>query len=219
MLSLRLSVCSFDHGGFLRTFWELAWGLLGSILGAWGVAWAPFWGLWAPLGLHFGGLGPPWASFLGLWGFSGAFGAPWVAPLAAQGAQSEIFPLFSPPFLAHFRYILELKTDEKCDMILDAFFDWIWVVFWLIFSIILERFWIDFYIFREFAKTRKIAPRSSESTKIKGLGSRTWHQNQKKTHRNLLQNLKRKIIPKWSQNGGKMESKWSQKGIKKSMFF
>ena len=97
-MSLRLSVCSFDHGGFLRTFWELAWGLLGSILGAWGVAWAPFWGLWAPLGLHFGGLGPPWASFLGLWGFSGAFGAPWVAPLAAQGAQSEIFPVFSLHF-------------------------------------------------------------------------------------------------------------------------
>ena len=101
LLSLRLSVCSFDHGGFLRTFWELAWGLLGSILGAWGVAWAPFWGLWAPLGLHFGGLGPPWASFLGLWGFSGAFGAPWVAPLAAQGAQSEIFLFF--PF--HFGVI------------------------------------------------------------------------------------------------------------------
>ena len=139
--------------------------------------------------------------------------------MAAQGAQSEIFPLFSPPFWAHFRYILELKTDEKNDMILDAFFDWIWVVFWLIFSIILERFWIDFDIFREFAKTRKIAPRSSESTKIKGLGSRTWHQNQKKTHRNMLQNLKREIIPKWSQNGSNIEAKWSPKGIKNSMFF
>ena len=104
-------------------------------------------------------------------------------------------------------------------MILDAFFDWIWVVFWLIFSIILERFWIDFDIFREFAKTRKIAPRSSESTKIKGLGSRTWHQNQKKTHRNLLQNLKRKIIPKLSQHGSTIEAKWSPKGIKISMFF
>ena len=103
-------------------------------------------------------------------------------------------------------------------MILDAFFDWIWVVFWLIFMIILERFWIDFDLFREFAKTRKIAPRSSESTKIKGLGSRTWHQHQKKTHRNLLQNLKRKIIPKWSQNGSKIEAKLSPKGINNSMF-
>ena len=62
---------------------------------------------------------------------------------------------YSPPFWAHVRYIFELKTDEKNDMILDAFVDWIWVVFWLMFSIILERFWIDFDLFREFAKTRK----------------------------------------------------------------
>ena len=163
---------------FVRSWWLLAHilgaclGALGLILGAWGVAWAPFWGLWAPLGLHFGGLGPPWASFLGLWGFSGAFGAPWVAPLAAQGAQSEIFPLFSLPFWDHFRYILEVKTDEKNDMILDAFFDWIWVFFWLIFRIILERFWIDFDLFREFAKTRKIAPRSSDS-RVWGVGHGT----------------------------------------------
>ena len=93
------------------------------------------------------------------------------------------------------------------------------MVFGLIFSIILERFWIDFDLFREFAKTRKSAPRSSESTKIKGLGSRTWHQNQKKTHRNLLQNLKRKIISKLSQNGSNIEAKWSPKGITISMFF
>ena len=104
-------------------------------------------------------------------------------------------------------------------MILDAFFHWIWIVFWLIFSIILERFWIDFYIFREFAKTPKIAPRSSESTKINGLGGQGWHQNQKITHRNLLQHLKRKIIPKWSQNKSKIEAKLNQKGINKSMFF
>ena len=45
-----------------------------------------------------------------------------MAPLAAQGAQSEIFPLFPRPCWVHFRYILELKTDEKFDMILDAFF-------------------------------------------------------------------------------------------------
>ena len=80
----------------------------------------------------------------------------------------------------------------------------------MIFSISLERCWIDLYIFREFAKTRKIAPRSSESTKIKGLGGQEWHQNQKITHRNLLQNLKRKIIPKWSQHGRTIEPKRHQ---------
>ena len=83
----------------------------------------------------------------------------------------------------------------------------------------LEVFLIFFDNFRDIAKTEKIARRRGESTKMEGPGGQEWHQNQKKTHRNLLQNLKRKIIPKWSQHGGKMESKWSQKGINKSMFF
>ena len=92
-------------------------GLLGFILGAWGFAWAPFWGLGAPLGVDFGGLGLPWAQFLGLWDSSGAFGAPWGAPLAAQGAQSQIFPLFSLPFWPHFGSILEVTIDEKSDVV------------------------------------------------------------------------------------------------------
>ena len=202
-MSLRLSVCSFDHGGFLRTSWELAWGLLGSILGAWGVAWAPFWGLWAPLGLHFGGLGPPWASFLALWGFSGAFGAPWVAPLAAQGAQSEIFPLFSPPFWAHVRYMLELKTDEKFDMILDAFFDWIWVVFLLIFSIILKRFWIDFDLFREFAKTRKNRTALEREHQNQGFGESDMAPKSKKNASKFASKFE-------AENHPKMEPTWKQ---------
>ena len=92
---------------------------MGSILRVREVAWAPFWAHWAPLGLHFGGLGLAWASFLGLRGSFGAFGAPWGGPLAAQGAQGEIFPLFSSPFWDHFGYILELKTVENFDMIFD----------------------------------------------------------------------------------------------------
>ena len=84
---------------------------------------------------------------------------------------------------------------------------------------ILEIFWICFDNFRDIAKTGKIARRPGESIKMQGPGSQEWHQNQKKTHRNLLPNLKRKIIQTWSQNGGKMELTWSQKGIQKSMFF
>ena len=87
-------------------FWELE-----------GVAWAPFWGLWAPLGVDFGGLVLPWASFLGFWDSSGAVEAPWGLPLAAQGAQSQIFPLFSLPFWAHFGSILQVKIDEKSNVI------------------------------------------------------------------------------------------------------
>ena len=119
---------------FVRSWWLLAHilgaclGALVLILGAWGVAWAPFWGLWAPLGLHFGGLGPPWASFLALWGFSGAFGAPWVAPLAAQGAQSEIYPIFSFPFGGHFWSILEVKTAKKSDAFFNGFVSGVFVV-------------------------------------------------------------------------------------------
>ena len=80
-------------------------------------------------------------------------------------------------------------------------------------------FWIFFDNFRDIAKTEKIARRRGESTKMEGPGGQEWHQNQKKTHRNLLQNLKRTIILKWSQHGSKIEATWSQKNINKSMFF
>ena len=82
-------------------------GVLGIILEALGVPWATFWRSGAPLGFIFGALGLLWR----LWGFLGA-------PLAAQGAQSQIFPLFSLPFWAHFGSILEVKIDEKSDVIL-----------------------------------------------------------------------------------------------------
>ena len=115
LLFLRLSVCSFDRGGFLCTCRELA-------LGA---SWAPFWELWGSLGhhfgvsgpIHFGGLGAPLGFIFGalglLWRLWGSLGA----PLAAQGAQSQIFPLFSLPCWAHFGSILEVTIDEKFDVI------------------------------------------------------------------------------------------------------
>ena len=73
-------------------------GVLESIFEALGVPCAPFLELWAPNG---------W-----LWGSS-------EAPLAAQGAQSEIFPIFSLPFWAHFGSILEVNIDKKSDVIFN----------------------------------------------------------------------------------------------------
>ena len=77
-------------------------GLLGFILGARGVAWAPFWNLWAPLGVDLGGLGLPWAPFLGLWDSSGAFGAPWGPPWPPKVPKAK----FSHFFPSHFGLIL-----------------------------------------------------------------------------------------------------------------
>ena len=98
-------------------FGSQSWGILGSILRARGVAWAPFWGLWAALGIHIGGLGAPLGFIFGalgiLWRLWGSLGA----PLADQGAQSQIFPLFSLPFWAHFSSILEVQIDKKSDVI------------------------------------------------------------------------------------------------------
>ena len=76
-----------------------------AILGSLGTSWDPFWGA---LSFIFGALGLLWR----LWGSLGA-------PLAAQGAQSQIFPLFSLSFWAHLGSILEVKIDEKSDVIFN----------------------------------------------------------------------------------------------------
>ena len=59
--SLRLSVCSFDRGIFLRTVREL-------VLGA---SWASFWELGGSPGHHFGVCGLLLGSILGVWGCLG----------------------------------------------------------------------------------------------------------------------------------------------------
>ena len=64
-------------------------------------------------------LAASWAPFLRLWDSSGAFGAPWGPPLAAQGAQSQISPLCSLSFWAYFGSILEVKIDKKSDVIFN----------------------------------------------------------------------------------------------------
>ena len=69
------------------------------------------------------------------------------------------------------------------------------------------------------AKTRKIARRLHESIKIECSGGRKWHQNLKKWLRKPVQKRMRTMMSKLTEFGGQMEPKWSQKGIRKSMFF
>ena len=173
-------------------------GRLGSILGALGVLWAPFWVFWGSNGWLWGSLGPP---------------------LAAQGAQSEISPIFSLPFGGHFWSILEVKNAQKSDAFFDGFVSGVFVVLGWILGPVLRIFWSFLGTFCDMAKTRKIARRVGESTKIEGWGDHKWRPNQKKSHRKQIPKLKREIIPKLTKNGGQMEPKWSQKGIQKSMIF
>ena len=76
-------------------------GRLGSILRA------PFWVLWRSNGWLWGSLG---------------------LPLAAQGAKSEIYPIFSLPFGGHFRSILEVKNAQKSGAFFDGFVSGVFVV-------------------------------------------------------------------------------------------
>ena len=91
--------------------------------------------------------------------------------------------------------------------------------FWQILEAILERFRIFFDIFSGMAKTRKIARRLHESIKIECSGARKWHQNLKKWLRKLVQTRMRKMMPQIAEFGRQIKPKWSQKGIRKSMFF
>ena len=173
-------------------------GLLGSILGALGVLWAPFWVFWGSNGWRWGSLGPP---------------------LAAQGAQSEISPIFSLPFGGHFWSILEVKNAQKSDAFFDGFISDVFVVLGWILEPVLRIFWSFVGTFCDMAKTRKIARRVRESIKFEGWGDHKWRQSQKNAHRKFNPNMNRKNIPKWCQNGSQMEPKGSQKGINKSMIF
>ena len=184
--------------GSLGHFFGRSGDVLESIFEALGVPCAPFLELWAPNG---------W-----LWGSS-------EGPLAAQGAQSEIFPICSLPFGVYFWSILEVKNPQKSDAFFDGFVSGVFVVLGWILESVLMIFWSFLGTFCDMAKTRKIARRVGESTKIEGWGDHKWRPNQKKSHRKQIPKLKREIIPKITKNGGQMEPKWSQKGIQKSMIF
>ena len=100
-------------------------GVLESILEALGVPCAPFLELWAPNG---------W-----LWGYGWLWGSS-EAPLAAQGAQSEIFPICSLPFGGYFGTIFGAKSVSKSDAFFCGFWSGVFHVFGLILGPVLARF-------------------------------------------------------------------------------
>ena len=127
--------------------------------------------------------------------------------------------MFSFPFGGHVCLILEVKNAPKSDAFFYGFVNGVFLVLGWIWGPVLKIFWSCFGTFCDMAKTRKIARRVGESTKIEGWGDHKWRPNQKKSHRKQIPKLKREIIPKLTKNGGQMERKWSQKGIQKSMIF
>ena len=74
-------------------------------------------------------------------------------------------------------------------------------------------------MFSGMAKTRQIARRLHDSIKIECSGARKWHQNLKKMLRKPIQKRMRKMMLNLTEFGGQMEPTWSQKGIRKSMYF
>ena len=134
-----------------------SWGQLGSHFGCSGLALAPFWKFWGFLGLYFGGSGGALGSILGVLGVQWvALGVP-GASLAAQGAQSEIYPIFSVPFGNHFCFILEVKNAPKSDASFDGFVNGVFVVLGWISGPVLRICWSFVNTFYDMAKTRKIA--------------------------------------------------------------
>jgi len=74
-------------------------------------------------------------------------------------------------------------------------------------------------MFSGMAKTRKIARRPHESIKIQCSGGSEMAPKSIKRLRKPVQKRMRKMMPKLTEFGGQMEPKWSQNGIRKSMFF
>ena len=165
--------------------------------------------LWGCLVLHFWSSGRP----------MGGFGGPRRPPWPPRAPKVKFSQFLSLPFGGHFWSILEVKNGQKLDAFFDGLVRGVFVVLGWILGPVLRIFWSFLGTFCDMAKTRKIARRVGESTKIEGWGDHKWRPNQKKSHRKQIPKLKREIIPKWTKNGGQMEPKWSQKGIQKSMIF
>ena len=114
---------------------------MGPILGALGSLGHLFGRSGGVLESIFEALGVPCAPFLELWGPTGWLWVSSEAPLAAQGAQSEIFLIFSLPFGGHFWSILEVKSAKKSDAFFDGFFSGVFVVLEWILGPVLRIFW------------------------------------------------------------------------------
>ena len=111
------------------------------------MSWAAFWALghrfggsWGLLGSIFEALGVPCAPFLELWGPNGWLWVSSEAPLAAQGAQSEIFRILSLSFGGHFGAIFRAKSASKSDAFFGGLWSGVFRVFGLILALVLARF-------------------------------------------------------------------------------
>ena len=120
-------------------FWILG-GSLGPILGALGSLGHLFGRSGGVLESIFEALGVPCAPFLELWAPNGWLWGSSEAPLAAQGAQSEIFPIFSLPFGGHVGTIFGAKSAPKSDAFFGGFWSGVFRVFGVIFGPVLARF-------------------------------------------------------------------------------
>ena len=104
-------------------------GVLGCILGALRSLGHRFGRSGGLLESIFGALGVPCASFLELWGPNGWLWGSSEASLAAQGAQSEIFPIFSLPFGGSFLVHFGCKNvQNKMHLLMDLLMVFLW--FW-----------------------------------------------------------------------------------------
>ena len=112
----------------------------GAILVVLGVSRAAFGGSWGVLGSIFEALGVPCAPFLELWGPNGWLWVSSEAPLAAQGAQSEIFPIFSFPFGGHFGTVFGAKSASESDAFFCGFWSGAFRVFGLSLGPVLATF-------------------------------------------------------------------------------
>ena len=121
-----------------------------------------------------------WAPFWVFWGSNGWLWGSLEPPLAAQGAQSEIYPICSVPFGSHVRSILEVQNAPKSDESFDGFVSGVFMVLGWVLGPVLRIFSSCLGTFCDMAKTRKIARRVGESTKIEGWGDHKWRPNQKK---------------------------------------
>ena len=111
--------------------WAPCWilgGSLGPILGALGSLGHLFGRSGGVLESIFEAPGVPCAPCLELWGPNGWLWVSSEAPLAAQGAQSEIFPIFSLPFGGYFWSISIVKDAQKSDAFFDGFVSGVFVV-------------------------------------------------------------------------------------------
>ena len=98
----------------------------------------------------------------------GGFGGPWGPPWPPKAPKVKFPQFLSLPFGGHFWSILEVKNAQKSDAFFDGFVSGVFVVLGWVLGPVLSIFSSFLGTFCDMAKTRKIARRVGESTKIEG---------------------------------------------------